>query len=183
MHVPIIRAIARKDTLDLLLNKQTLVLLLTPIIMSFLFVFLGNVIRGSATEMLVYDPSYQPSQQAGVELVLKGAFSNAQMTLASSAQEVADAFGSNGMQKKSLYAVGLVVPANFEADLREGKQPALQLYINGDDISNQQSLLLQSALANYSRAVVSPTPSPSPPAPSIRLLQRTSATRWPDCTR
>jgi ABC-2 type transport system permease protein len=158
MHPRIIRAIARKDTLDLLLNKQTLVMLATPIIMALLFLFLGNVIGGSATEILVYDPGYQTSQPAGVEQVLKGAFSNAHITQASSAQEVADAFGANGAHKKSSYAVGLVVPADFEADLREGKQPALQLYINGDDISNQQGLLLQSAIANYSRAVVSPTP-------------------------
>ncbi len=158
MHPRIIRAIARKDALDLLLNKQTLVMLATPIIMALLFLFIGNIISGSATELLVYDPGYQPGQPTGVEQVLKGAFSNAHMTQASSAQEVADAFGANGAHKKSSYAVGLVVPANFEADLREGKQPALHLYINGDDVSNQQSQLLQSALANYSRAVVSPTP-------------------------
>ena len=158
MHFRIIRAIARKDALDLILNKQTLVMLMTPIIMSFLFLFLGNLISGSATEILVYDPGYQASKPVSVEQVLKGAFSNGHITLASSAQEVTDAFGPNGTQKKSPYAVGLVVPANFEADLREGKQPALQLYIDGDDVSNQQSLLLQSAVANYSRAVVSPTP-------------------------
>ncbi len=158
MHPRIIRAIARKDTLDLLLNKQTLVMLLTPIIMALLFLFVGNIISGSATEMLVYDPAYRPNEPAGVEQVLKGAFSNARITQASSPQEVADAFGADGAQKKSSYALGLVVPPDFEASLLEGKQPTLQLYINGDEISNQQSQLLQSALANYSRAVVSPTP-------------------------
>ena len=76
MHSRIIRAIARKDTLDLLLNKQTLVMLMTPIIMAFLFLFIGTVIGSSTTEILVYDPGYQPSQPAGVEQVLKGAFSN-----------------------------------------------------------------------------------------------------------
>jgi ABC-2 type transport system permease protein len=158
MHPRIIRAIARKDALDLILNRQTLVMLLTPIIMAFLFLFLGTVIGGNATEILVYDPSYQASQPVSVEQVLKGAFSNVHMTQASSAQEVADAFGANGTQKKSSYAVGLVVSPEFEASLRAGQQPLLQLYINGDDVSNQQSQLLQSALANYSRAVVSPTP-------------------------
>lgn len=158
MHPRIIRAIARKDALDLLLNKQTLVMLLTPIIMAFLFLFIGIFIGNNPTEILVYDPGYQPSQPAGVEQVLKGAFSNAHITQASSAQEVADAFGPNGTQKKSPYALGLVVPANFEADVREGKQPTLQLYINGDEVNNQQSQLLQSAIANYSRAVVSPAP-------------------------
>ncbi len=158
MHFRIIRAIARKDALDLLLNKQTLVMLMTPIIMAFLFLFIGTFIGNSPTEILVYDPGFQASQPVGVEQVLKGAFSSVHFTQASSAQAVADAFGPNGAQKKSPYAVGLVVPANFEEDLQGGKQPALQLYIDGDDVSNQQSLLLQSAIANYSRAVVSPTP-------------------------
>src|SRR5215831_5595163 len=112
MHPRIIRAIARKDALDLLLNKQTLFMLLTPIIMSFLFLFLGTVIGSSPTEILVYDPSFQPSHPAGVEQVLKGAFSSVHFTQASSAQDVADTFGPNGTQKKSSYAVGLVVPAN-----------------------------------------------------------------------
>ncbi|HLV97103.1 MAG TPA: ABC transporter permease [Ktedonobacterales bacterium] len=158
MHPRIIRAIARKDALDLLLNKQTLFMLLTPIIMALLFLFLGNILSGSTTEMLVYDPGYQPSQPVGVEQVLKGAFSNAHITQASSAQEVADAFGANGTQKKSSYAVGLVVPAGFEASLKAGERPTLQLYINGDDVNNQQNQLLQSALADYSRAVISPAP-------------------------
>jgi ABC-2 type transport system permease protein len=158
MHPRIIRAIARKDALDLLLNKQTLVMLLTPIIMALLFLFIGNVISGNATEILVYDPGYQSSQSAGVEQVLKGAFQNAHLTQASSAQSVVDAFGPNGAKKKSSYAVGLVVPTNFETSLKAGQQPALQLYINGDDVNNQESQLLQSALANYSRAVISPAP-------------------------
>jgi ABC-2 type transport system permease protein len=158
MHPRIIRAIARKDALDLILNKQTLVMLMTPIIMSLLFLFLGNVISGSATQILVYDPDYQAGNPAAIEQVVTGAFSNAQMTLAHSPQDVANAFGSNGAHVKSDYAVGLVVPANFEANLQAGEKPALQLYINGDDVGNQQNQLLQSAIANYSRAVVSPTP-------------------------
>ncbi len=158
MHPRMIRAIARKDALDLLLNKQTLVMLLTPIIMAFLFLFLGDLISGSVTEILVYDPGYQSGNQSGIEQVVAGAFSNVHITQASSVQEVADAFGTNGAQKKSSYAVGLVVPPNFETNLKAGDRPTLQLYINGDDIDNQQSQLLQSAIANYSRAVVSPAP-------------------------
>lgn len=158
MHPRIIRAIARKDALDLLLNKQTLVMLMSPIILAFLFLGMGILFGASTTEILVYDSGYQPDKAASVEQVLKGAFSNAHITQASSAQEVAAAFGAPGEKKKSSYAVGLVVPPDFEANLRAGQRPALQLYINGDDVDNQQSQLLQSAVANYSRAVVSPAP-------------------------
>jgi ABC-2 type transport system permease protein len=156
MHPRMIRAIARKDAVDLLLNKQTLVMLLVPIFLAGLYLLLDVLIGSSTTEILVYDPGYQPNR--GVEQVLTSAFSNAHLTQASSAQAVAGAFGANGAQVKSSYAVGLVVPANFEASLREGQRPTLQLYINGDDINSQENQLLQSALANYSRAVVSPAP-------------------------
>lgn len=158
MHPRIIRAIARKDALDLLLNKQTLFGLMVPILLAVLYLVISLVIGSSTTEILVYDPGYQPGKPAGIEQVLTGAFSNAHLTQAGSPQQVADAFGANGTHRKSPYAVGLVVPPDFEANLRAGKQPTLQLYINGDSINNQQSQLLQSAIANYSRAVVSPAP-------------------------
>jgi ABC-2 type transport system permease protein len=156
MRPRIIRAIARKDALDLLLNKQTLFGLMMPILLAILYLVIDLLIGSSTTEILVYDPGYQPNR--GVEQVLTGAFSNAHLTWASSAQQVADAFGPDGARVKSSYAVGLVVPADFETSLKAGQQPALQLYINGDDVNNQQSQLLRSALANYSRAVVSPAP-------------------------
>ncbi|HEY7349440.1 MAG TPA: ABC transporter permease [Ktedonobacterales bacterium] len=156
MRLRIIRAIARKDALDLLLNKQSLFTLLSPIMLAVLFLVFGILLGTSTTEILVYDPGYQPNR--GVEQVLTGAFSNSHITQASSAQQVADAFGANGAKKKASYAVGLVVPPDFEASLRAEQRPALHLYLNGDDINNQQSQLLQSALANYSRAVVSPAP-------------------------
>ncbi|HEU5368854.1 MAG TPA: ABC transporter permease [Ktedonobacterales bacterium] len=156
MHPRIIRAIARKDALDLLLNKQTLFGLMMPILLAVLYLVIDLLIGTSTTEILVYDPGYQPNQ--GIEQVLTGAFSNAHLTQAASVQQVAAAFGANGAHVKSSYAIGLVVPANFEDSLKTGQQPALQLYLNGDDISNQESQLLQSALANYSRAVVSPAP-------------------------
>jgi ABC-2 type transport system permease protein len=173
MHPRVIRAIARKDAVDLLLNKQTLFGLMMPILLAVLYLVIDLLIGTSTTEVLVYDPGYQPGR--GVEQVVTGAFANAHITQASSAQQVADAFGPNGAQKKSSYAVGLVVPPNFEASLKAGEQPTLQLYINGDDINNQQNQLLQSALANYSRAVVSPAPitlsasTINPPAPNSNL--------------
>ncbi len=179
MHPRVIRAIARKDALDLLLNKQTLVMLMTPIFLAIFFVVIGVLIGNSTTDMLVYDPGYQSGQPSGVEQVLMSSFSNAHITQANSAQDVAAAFGPDGAQKKSSYALGLVVPPNFEASLRAGQQPSLQHNNNGDDINNQQSVLLQSALANYSRAVVSPAPvglstaTINPPGPNSNLTDLT----------
>jgi ABC-2 type transport system permease protein len=158
MHPRIIRAIARKDAVDLLLNKQTLVMLMTPLMLAVLFFVIGNLISTSPTEVLIYDAGYSSGSPSGLNQVVKGAFTNVQFTEASSAQAVADAFGPNGTKKQSSYAVGLVIPANFDASLKAGEHPTLQLYINGDDVSNEESQLLQGALANYSRAVISPAP-------------------------
>ncbi len=157
MHPRIIRAIARKDALDLLLNKQTLFMLLTPIFLAVFFVAISALLGGKTTDMLVYNPD-GAAGSSGLEQVLKGAFSDGRIIHASSAEEVAAAFGPDGTKKSSTYSLGLVIPANFEAEVRAGQHPALQLYINGDDISDQQRQLIVGALTNYSRAVVSPAP-------------------------
>jgi ABC-2 type transport system permease protein len=119
---------------------------------------LGMVIGTRTTEVLVSDPGYHPGNQSGVEQVLTRSFPNVSIKEASSARAVAAAFGANGARMASPYAVGLVVPANFEASLRAGERPALRLYVNGDDVDRQQSQLLQSALADYSGAVMSQAP-------------------------
>jgi ABC-2 type transport system permease protein len=174
MHPRIIRAIARKDALDLLLNKQTLFMLLTPIFLAIFFVAIGALLGGKTTDILVYN-SDGTAGSSGLEQVLKGAFSDARIIQASSAEDVAAAFGPDGTKKSSTYALGLVIPANFEAQVQAGQHPELQLYINGDDISNDQRELIVGALTNYSRAVVSPAPvtlttaTINPPRPGTSL--------------
>lgn len=158
MHPRIIRAIARKDALDLLLNKQTLMMLLTPIVLALFFVGLSWLIgRNSSTQILVYNPDLVAGR-VGIEQVFKGAISDARLTYAMSAAEVTAAFGPDGAQKRADYALGLIVPANFEASVHQGQQPELKLYVNGDTISNQQRQALEGLLTNYSRAVVSQAP-------------------------
>ena len=127
MHPRVIRAIARKDALDLLLNKQTLVMLLTPILLALFFLGLTWLIGGkSTTEILVYNPDHVPGK-IGVEQVFTGAIADARLTYARSAEEVTAAFGPDGARKPSGYALGLIVPANFEASVQAGQQPELKL--------------------------------------------------------
>lgn len=158
MHPRIIRAIARKDALDLLLNKQSLFMLLMPIFLAFFFLGLSWLIgRNSATQILVFNPDHAAGA-VGVEQVFKGAISDVRLTYANSPEEVTAAFGPDGAKKSSSYALGLIVPANFEADVQQGQQPELKLYVNGDTISTQQRQALEGLLTNYSRAVVSQAP-------------------------
>ena len=52
----------------------------------------------------------------------------------------------------------MVIPAGFDSSLRAGQRSQLSLYINGDDVGTQQSLLVQMAITSYSRTVASPRP-------------------------
>lgn len=153
MHLRSILAIARKDMLDILLNKATLTILLTPIILAVVFVVIQVLLSGHTTNILLYNPG-----KSRVEQVIQSAFSDAKLIEASSPNDVTAAFGPNGVQKSASYALGLVVPADFDSSLQAGGHPQLQLYIDGNQISNQQSALLQSAFSNYARNVANPLP-------------------------
>lgn len=173
MHTRNILAIARKDALDILLNKTTLSLLITPIILAVLFFALGKLFGTHTTNALVYNPG-----KSGVEQVLSAAYSDLKITYANSPEEVAAAFGPDGSHKSTSYALGLVVPADFDTGLRNGGHPQLNFYDDGDQISNAQRQLLLSAFTNYSRGVANPQPpaiisvaTVNPPSPSHNVLQ------------
>ncbi len=153
MHPRLILAIARKDALDVLLNKATLSLLLSPLLLALLFLGVGSLLGSKTTNVLVYNPG-----KSGVEQVLKSAYQDSKITYANSPDGVSSTFGPDGTHKNSAYALGLIVPSDFESSLRAGGHPQLQLFLNGDSTSNQQRTLLQGAIANYSRTIASPQP-------------------------
>lgn len=153
MHPRLIFAIARKDALDILLNKSTLGILLSPIFLALLFLGIGALLGSKTTDVLVYNPG-----KSGVEQVLKGAYQDIKITYANSPDVVSSAFGPDGTQKNSAYALGLVVSSDFDSSLHSGGHPQLQLFLNGNQTSRQQDILLQSAIANYARNVASPQP-------------------------
>ncbi len=94
MHPRSILAIARKDALDILLNKTTLSLLLTPIVLALLFLLIANLLGSHTTNALIYDPG-----RSSVEQVLKSAYSDLKITYANSPGDVAAAFGPDGSHK------------------------------------------------------------------------------------
>lgn len=151
MHLRNILAIARKDALDILLNKSTLAGLLTPILLSLVFLLITVLVGNHTTSILVYNPG-----NSGIVNVVSGAFSDSQVIQANSPADVAVQFGPDGTHKSSSYAIGMVIPADFDSSLKAGSHPLLSLYINGDDVGTQQSLLVQTAITNYSRTIASP---------------------------
>src|SRR5260221_4467959 len=126
MHPRSILAIARKDALDILLNKTTLSLLLTPIVLALLFLLIANLLGSHTTNALIYDPG-----KSSVEQVLKSAYSDLKITYANSPGDVAAAFGPDGSHKTTSYALGLAVPARFFLSLRRGGGPHVHLFLPG----------------------------------------------------
>ncbi len=168
MHIRSILAIARKDALDLLLNKATLILMLTPIFLAVFFVVIAALLGGHTTNVLIYNPG-----KSNVEQIVDQAFSDIKTTYVNSPDQVTSAFGPNGSHENVSYAIGLVVPDGFDASLQSGGYPTVSLYFDGSQINNPQQQLLLGAINAYTRSIASPQ-SPAtvsaitvnPPAPS-----------------
>ncbi len=167
MHMRSIFAIARKDALDLVLNKSTLVMLMTPFFLALVFLMINVLLSSHTTNVLVYNPG-----KSNIEQIVDNESSGIKVTYVNSPDQVTTAFGANGSKKDSSYELGLIVPANFDADLRAAQHPQMTIYINGSDMSNDQSQLLINALNNYTRSIANPQPPAAitstiinPPAP------------------
>src|SRR5579859_3522958 len=151
MHTRSIFAIARKDALDAISNKATLVMLLSPFLLALLFLLIDVLLTNHTTGVLVYNPG-----KSGIEQIVDHESSGIKVTYVNSPDQVTAAFGPNGSKKDSSYESGLIVPATFDTSLQAGQHPRLTIYINGSDMSNEQSQLLINALNNYTRGAVNP---------------------------
>ena len=127
MHIRNILAIARKDALDILLNKTTLFFLISPILIAVLFAIIGGLLanRSASTSLLLYNPG-----NSRVEQYIGNVLTGTPIVHAHSSDEVASAFGPQGSHNNTPYILGLVVPPNFDESLRAGSHPQLILYIN-----------------------------------------------------
>lgn len=154
MHMRNILAIARKDALDILLNKTTLYFLLSPILFAILFAVISSLLasRAATSSLLIYNPSH-----SRVEQFVNSVFSTSgPITHATSAEDVAAAFGPEGSHKSTPYVLGIVVPSNFDASLRAGNHPQLTLYLNGDFLGGADQQLLEDAISDYARSLNNP---------------------------
>jgi|SRR6266850_7345592 len=119
MNTRIVAAIARKDLVDAVRNRYLLIALLTPLLVAILFrVVLPGINSMNNLTIVVHDPG-----NSGLVAQL-GTMPQIKLVEASSA-------GATAGEVEKLKAVGgLVVPANFDADVAADKQPALTIYVN-----------------------------------------------------
>ena len=154
MNLRTIKAIVMKDALDMLLNRSALVALVTPIVLALFFIGVGSVLSSKTWALLVYDPG-----NSGVTALLQEIYPQDTITQATSAEEVISAFGEDGTQRDNApYALGVVVPTDFEAQLQRGEQPEIALYVNGDEVGEGTGTLIMSMVEQYARTVVNPEP-------------------------
>lgn len=130
MSMRIIGAITRKDIVDAIRNRYLLTALITPLFVALLFRVLlpGDGPRNLFT-VVVHD--------AGNSSLVNELRNMPQMNVV--AANSAEATASEVEKRKA--TGGLVVPANFDADVTAGKQPELTIYVN-----NKKSVFEQSAL-------------------------------------
>ena len=151
MHPRMILAIARKDALDIWLDRSKLGALLGPLILGLVWLLISQLAgsgQPAPTTLLVYNPG-----QSSLPQVVSSTLTSAQITEATSADEVSAAFEATSPQS---YDVGLIIPADFEQQLRAGGQPQVTLYLNGTNLDDQQRSLVQGVVLYYARTIETP---------------------------
>ncbi|HEU5374119.1 MAG TPA: ABC transporter permease [Ktedonobacteraceae bacterium] len=154
MHTRTIRAIARKDAIDIIKNKQLLFSLFTPFFMGILFIFLQALFSGRGmAKVYIYDPDHSNLSQ-----IINSVFDKPEVVYAHSADDVTAAFGSDGTRKRTPYAMGLIVPPGFEESVRLGQHPQVTLYMDANQMSISQRLAVPGLLIDYAQVVTNPVP-------------------------
>jgi ABC-2 type transport system permease protein len=119
MNWRVIAAIARKDIVDAIRNRYLLTALITPLFVALVFhVLLPGIGSRGALSVVVHDPE---KSRLGAQL---------RATPQISVIDAGSADATAGEVERRNAIGGLVVPANFDADVAAGKQPELTVYVN-----------------------------------------------------
>ena len=129
MNLEAVAAITRKDIIDAIRNRYLLTALITPLFVALLFRVLlpGGTSRNLLT-IVVHD--------SGTSSLITELRKAPQITVAEAGS--AEATASEVDKRKA--TGGLVVPVNFDSDVKAGKQPELTIYLN-----NKKSIFEQAA--------------------------------------
>lgn len=145
IHLRTTLAIVHKDTLDILFNKATLSMLLTPIMIAILFAVLSGLLGSKPAKLLVYNPEHSRIDQA-----VSRSLSRSQVIPATSPGEITSEFTGS---KNPSYALGMIVPPGFDASLSRGEHPQLTLYFNDNQLNQLQRQLVVQAITDYASSV------------------------------
>jgi ABC-2 type transport system permease protein len=150
IHLRTTLAIARKDALDILLNKATLIMLLTPVMIAILFAVISGLLGSQPAKLLIYNPEH-----SRIDQIVSRSLPGSQVIPANSSGEVNSAFAQG---KDPPYALGMVVPTGFDASLSRGEHPQLTLYFNNNQMNQVQRQLVVQTITDYASSVSHPQP-------------------------
>ena len=148
MNLGVVAAITRKDIIDAIRHRYLLTAITTPLFVAVLFrVLLPGGSTSNILSVVVHD--------AGNSAMTAALRKTPQVSVVESAS--ADATVNDVEKRKALG--GLVVPANFDADVKAGKQPELTIYVN-----NKKSTFEQTAFRRLVNQLVDSIAQRPPPA-------------------
>ena len=129
MNLGVVAAITRKDIIDAIRHRYLLTALITPLFVALLFrVLLPGGSTRNILSVVVHD--------SGNSVMIAALRRTPQISVIEATS--ADATLDEVEKRKALG--GLVVPANFDADVSAGKQPELTIYVN-----NKKTIFEQTA--------------------------------------
>lgn len=131
MNLRVVAAFAQKDIVDAIRNRYLLGALLTPVFVAVLLRILLPGISSLNFTVVVHDPSDSRLVSELREMP------KLKLIKAASAEGVANEL------EKSKAVGGLVIPANFDADIAAGKQPELVVYVNNKQNDIEQAIFRQ----------------------------------------
>jgi ABC-2 type transport system permease protein len=124
----VLAAITRKDIVDAIRHRYLLTALLTPVFVALLFRFLlPGVNNRSSFTVAVHDPT-----KSAMVTKLRNTLQVVVVDAPS-----AEALPSEVENRNAVG--GLIIPANFDADIAAGKQPELTIYVNNRKTSFEQA--------------------------------------------
>lgn len=161
MHPRIILAIARKDALDVLRNRNTLMALMSPLFISVLYFVMSIALQGSATTVAVYNPGHSALVSAAT---LPG---NTKWNIldAPSADAVRSMVDNNTQDT----TVGIVVPADTDAVLKSGGRPEIAVYYHAVKFSEFSKQVLVATLVGVSQQIANQQPPIQVTATALRI--------------
>jgi ABC-2 type transport system permease protein len=140
MHPRIILAITRKDALDVLRNRSTLIALLSPFFIAALYWVLSIALQGNTTTVALYNPGHSALVSAQT-LPGNGSWNIINVDSADAVRRMVD----NNEQDVS---AGFVVPPDADTVLRQGGRPDVQFYYHAAKISQfEQQIIIASLIA------------------------------------
>jgi ABC-2 type transport system permease protein len=150
MHPRIILAIARKDMLDVLRNRATLMALLTPIFVAALYWLLSAAIGSSTTTIAIYNPSHS----ALVSKENLAPLTTWNIIEAPSADAVRSMVDNNERE----VTIGITVPPDADAAMKRGERPQVQVFFHAAKVGQTQRQMVLGSLISASQQIAGQQP-------------------------